>query len=219
MTKPTQTILVVQSDPITRATMVQQLTAPGRTVLDAADGPTALQMVQTRKVRLVVTELYLETGESRCLIQAVRENRVRGIRTVALTVHGKSTDKDWARRWGASAFLIHPTATERLQNVASRLLSQPASGTRSFGISRRETLELALAEIERSESSDTLAIIFGRPWWDELAESQRSDYRKRAKRAGVTLRSDTLMSRQFVELRVAARAALAESSKPSPYPG
>ncbi len=203
MTNATQTILVVDSNPETRAILTQQLASSGCAVLEAADGRTALEMVRKRKIRLLVSELYLETGDSKCLIQAMRQERVRGTHTVAHTVHASSLDKEWAKRWGASAFLIQPATAERLQYVVSRLLAQPkaVSRARSAGISRRETLNGALAEIERGELSGALAIIFGRPWWDELAESQRSEYRKRAKRAGVTLRSDAMMSRRFVELR------------------
>jgi CheY-like chemotaxis protein len=207
MTDATQTILVVDTNPDTRALLASQLATSGCEVLQAPDARSALELMRTRRIRLVVSELYLGTGESQCLIQAMRQERMRGTRTIAHTVHATSSDREWAKRWGASAFLIQPATAERLQHVVSRLLTRPKTHSKAprTGIDRRETLNVALGDIERGELHDTLAIIFGRPWWDELAESQRSEYRKRAKRAGVTLRSDAMMSRQFVEVRSSAR--------------
>jgi CheY-like chemotaxis protein len=220
MTNAIQTILVVDENPETRTMLAQQLSRCGCAVLEAADGRSAMDILRHRRIRLVVSELYLSTAESECLIQAMRQERMRGTRAVAHTLHATSSDREWAKRWGASAFVTRPATAERLEYVVTRLLARPKTRSKAghTGIARRDTLNLALAEIERGEMHDTLAIIFGRPWWDELPETERSGYRKRARPAGVSLRTDAMMSRQFVEVRSGTRPdGQAAPTRPSPY--
>lgn len=222
MTNATQTILVVDANPETRTMLTQQLASCGCAVLEAPDGRAAMDIMRKQKIRLVVSELYLGTGESECLIQAMRQERMRGTRTVAHTLHHTASDREWAKRWGASAFVTQPATPERLQYVVTRLLARPKTRSKMghTGIERRDTLNVALADVENGDLHDTLAIIFGRPWWDELPESERSGYRKRAKRAGVSLRTDAMMSRQFVEVRSGSRPdGQAAPIRPSPYRG
>lgn len=220
MTNGTQTILVVDSNAETRAKLTRELASTGCKVLEAADGNRGLEIVRNAKVRLVVSELFLKTAESDCLFQAVRQNRVHGTRMLAHTVHGKSTDRDWAKRWGASGFLIQPTRTERLRYVVGKLLTAPAkSRTGVARTSRRDTLSGALAEIERGDLSGTTSIVVGLSWWTELSASERNGYRRRARRTGISLRSDAMMSPHFVELRGAVRPRkdVQPARKSSPY--
>lgn len=221
MTKPTQTILVVDSNAETRATLTRQLASTGRTVLEAADGRRALEIVRNSKVRLVVSELFLKTGESDCLIQAIRQNRVHGTRTLAHVANAKSSDREWAKRWGAFGFLIQPAQPERLQYVVSRLLTRPKARSlrRMARLARRETLDGALTEIERGKLRGTSSIVVGKSWWSDLTDSQRNAFRSRARHLKVALRADAMMSSNFVELRGAVRPKLSIQSgaKPSPY--
>lgn len=219
MTNATPTILVVDPNVETRAILARQLSATQCSVLQAADGATALQMLQDNEIGLVVSELYLKTGDSDCLIQAMRQNRVRGTRALAHTVYARSPDRAWAKQWGASGYLIQPTRSKRLQHVVSELLKPaPASGSPNAAISRRETLDQALGEIERGDLRDAASIVFCVVWWKELTSAQRNGYRQRARRARVTLRSDRLMNRHFVEVRARSRSPKSGvKGKPSPY--
>lgn len=205
MTDGTQTILVVDSNAETRAKLARDLASTGCTVLEAEDGDKGLEIVRNSGVRLVVSELFLKTAESDCLIQAIRQNRVHGTRVLAHTVRRKSADRDWAKLWGARGFLIQPTQTERLRHVVGTLLTAPAKATRAVRTMRRDTLSIALGEIERGEHTSTSSIVVGRSWWIGLTGPQRNDYRKRAKRNGVSLRADKMMSSNFVELREASQ--------------
>lgn len=223
MTNATQTILVVDPNTHTREILARQLSSADCSVLEASDGASALQMLRDKEIRLVVSELYLKTGESECLIQAIRQNRVRGTRTLAHTVYSKWLDRAWAKQWGASGYLIQPTRTKRLRHVVSQLLNGPTTeSTTKFRISQRETLDDAFAGIERGDLPGTSSIVFGRTWWTKLTAAQRNGYRKRAKSAGVSLRSDTMMSQSFVELRGAVQPEKKKKNgqqapKPSPY--
>ena len=195
-----QTILVVDSNPETRARLVRELAATGCQVLQAANGEEGLELVRHSKVQLVVSELFLKTAESECLVQAIRQNRVHGTRTLAHTVHRTSSDRDWAKLWGASGFLVQPTRTERLRHVVLRLLT-PAKSSATVRTTRRNTLSGALAEIESGAVHGTSSIVVGRSWWTGLSAVERNVFRRRAKRSAVSLRADAMMNSSFVELQ------------------
>jgi two-component system, chemotaxis family, chemotaxis protein CheY len=212
MTNARQTILVVDSNPETRARLVRDLAPTGCRVLEAADGERGLQLVRASRVRLVVSELFLKTADSDCLFQAIRQNRVHGTRMLAHTVHRTSSDRDWAKLWGASGFLVQPTRTERLKHVVQRILTPARSNAKFVRTSRRKTLSGAFAEIESGAVRGTSSIVVGRSWWTGLSASERNGYRRRAKRSAITLRADSMMSSTFVELRNAPRPADIEAS-------
>jgi CheY-like chemotaxis protein len=219
MAKAKQTVLVVDPDSQNRKVLAERLASAGFAVEQAGDGISALQLVRERDIRLVVSELYLKTGESDCLIQAVRQHRLRGTRTLAHTVHRKAADLAWAKQWGASGFLIQPTASERLQRAVTQLLGTGPSA-RSATQSRRDTLDGALAEIERGDLPHTSSIVLSRSWWSDLSSTERNGFRMRAKRVRVSLRSDSMMSRSFVELRAGPRIKVARTARKagaSPY--
>jgi CheY-like chemotaxis protein len=204
MTNTTQTILVVNPDAEKRTLLARQLSSAGFTVKEADQGTRALRLMKKRDIRLVVSELYLKTGESDCLIQAVRQNRLHGTRVLAHTVHAKSADLAWAKRWGASGFLVQPTAA-RLKRALSQLIAAARAPRKIRKHARFATLDGALGKLERGEVRGGSSIVLARTWWSALTLPQRNDYRQRARRAGITLHSDSMMSSSFVELRTALR--------------
>lgn len=201
MTNATRTILVADANAETRAQLLHALAPTGCRLLEAADGERALDLVRDAGVQLVVSELFLKTAESDCLFQAVRQNRLRGTRMLAHTVHRTSSDRDWAKRWGASGFLVQPTRPARLTHVVLRLLSAERSGATVVRTSRRSTLNGAFAAIEGGAVRGTSSIVVGRAWWTGLSVADRNQYRHRAKRNGISLRADAMMAAHFVELQ------------------
>jgi CheY-like chemotaxis protein len=224
MSESTYTILLVDPDPRARALLAQQLASEGTVVLQAEEGGSAFKIVNERDVRLVVTELYLRTGEDDDLIHAIRRTKaLRRTRTLAHTIYGTAVDRDWAMRAGADGYLIKPTRPERLRYVVSRLASNgvPSSlpAASDTPVSRRDSLGLALADLEQGDMKGTSSIVFGRTWWQQLTPPQQSTYRKRAKRLGVSLRSDSMLGDHFVEVRGPSRSdqGLSTERPESPY--
>jgi len=225
MSEPNYTILLVDPDPRARALLAQQLSSPGPVVLQAEDGESAFKIVNERDVRLVVTELYLKTGEDDDLIHAIRRTKtLRRTRALAHTIYGTSVDRDWAMRAGADAYLIKPTRAERLRYVVSRLASTGASpsslpATSQSPVARRDSLSVALADLEQGVLKGTSSIVFGRGWWEQLTRPQQTTYRKRAKSLGVSLRSDSMLGDHFVEVRGPSRSdqGLSTERPESPY--
>jgi two-component system chemotaxis response regulator CheY len=224
MTDRANTVLLVDPDPRARAQLAEYLKPIGCRVIEAADGVTALRLLHDGNVRLVVTELYLPVTDDECLIQAIRRDDAnRTTRIVALTHRCLAADREWAMRAGADAYLIKPTRAQRVRYVVGRLTTArgpnatvPAASTGS--IVRRDSLDAALSEIEHGTLTST-CIIFSRIWWEELASSQRTAYRRRAKSARVSLRSDSMLKTHFVEVRGRLRGDVGLSTErpESPY--
>jgi CheY-like chemotaxis protein len=219
------TVLLVDPDPHARALLIGQLKPIGCKLLEASDGPTAMRMVMQGGVSLVVTELYLATGEDDCLIHAVRRDKTnRKTRIVAHTHRSLTADREWAMRAGADAYLIKPTRAQRLRYVVSRLTTERvsnagATATASSPMVRRDSLDVALNDIEQGSLTGTSCIVFGRIWWDALTAMQRNTYRRRAKGAHVSLRSDSMLGNHFVEVRGRSRdnVGLSTERPESPY--
>ena len=104
-----------------------------------------------------------------------------------------------------------PPHRNRLANEKST--RAPALATNK-PILRRTSLDQALLESERGELTDTPTIVVGKDWWTQLAPDKQSGYRKRAKRAGVTLRSDALLGQDYVVVRSPSSAELSIASAP-----
>lgn len=218
-------VLVVDPDARMRALIADQLSSLPCTVAQAENGETALHIVRDIDVRLVITELYLHAGEDDDLIHAIRRARgLRKTRTLVHTSHATAADRDWALRAGADAYLIKPTRAERLRYVVGRLAtSRPphpvVTQTSGSAIQRRDSLDEALSDIERGRLAGTSAIVFGRQWWEELPTADRAAFRKRARKARVSLRSDSMLSKHFVEVRGPSRSeqGLSTERTESPY--
>jgi DNA-binding response OmpR family regulator len=224
MTEGDYTVLLVDPDKRVRALLADQLASTGYTVLQAADGETAMRMVNEREIRLVVTELYLKTGADDDLIHAIRRSKtLRKTRTMAHTNRSTAADRDWAMRAGADAYLIKPTRAERMRDVVTRLATArgPNSSvpvTSTSPVSRRPSLELALSDLEEGTLTGSSAIVFSREWWQQQSRLTQATFRKRAKKAGVTLRSDSAIGPHFVEVRgLPTDAPLTTERSESPY--
>jgi len=225
MSEPVNTILLVDPDTRARALLAEQLRSTGCRILEASDGPSALRMVSAGDVKLLMTELYLATGEDDCLIHAVRREKAhRKTRIVAHTHRSLAADREWAMRAGADAYLIKPTRAQRVRYVVGRLTTERGPNatvtmTSSSPMVRRDSLDVALKEIEQGTLTSTSSIVFGRAWWEKLSAPERTSYRKRAKRARVNLRSDSMLGNHFVEVRGAARNDIGVSTErpESPY--
>ena len=225
MTPSALTILLVDPDPHARALLAWHLAPTKANILQAEDGPTALRLAASNKAAVIVTELYLGTGDDECFIHAVRRDPLlKRTRVVAHTHRSLTADREWAMRAGADAYLIKPTRAQRVRYVVSRLLGERKSSaqppvTAPSAMSRRDSLDAALTEMETGGAHKTATIVFGRAWWDEQSEVVRKGFRSRARKAGVNLRSDSMLTNHFVELRGGQRDAVGLSTErpESPY--
>jgi two-component system chemotaxis response regulator CheY len=224
MPHPARIILLVDPDSQARAMLAWHLAATSARIMQAEDGPGAMRIASQYPIAIMVTELYLPTGDDECLIHAVRRDaKLKRTRIVAHTHRAATADREWAMRAGADAYLIKPTRAQRVRYVVNRLmgdrprLATPA--TSGAPMTRRDSLEVALAEIEGGGLADTSTIVFARVWWETLTPDERKKYRTRARKIGVTLRSDSMLTNHFVEVRGASRDSVGLSTErpESPY--
>lgn len=209
MTDRAYAVLIADTDAAVRRDISSELSAMGLTVFEAADGQSALRTVEENDIRVVVCELYFKTERERDLITAIRGNRtLRDTRTVVHTRFKTSTDRDWARDAGADAYLIRPVLSGRLRDVVARVatLRRPrvagVAGNGSNGKTpSRKSLDLALQQIESGTDRETKSIIVGHAWWTGLTSAEQSPYRKRAKKLGARLLSNTRLTGDAVEVR------------------
>ena len=131
------TILLVQERLDSGASLRTRLEGKGYTVVEAVDATAAVELVHGTHVELVVTELYLPIGKSRCLARVISKSpALRRTKVLAYTTHGKRADRSWARRIGADGYVITRSGEERLLSVVDHLMQMPLAPRRSRGVRR-----------------------------------------------------------------------------------
>ncbi|HKO16488.1 MAG TPA: hypothetical protein VJU87_09625 [Gemmatimonadaceae bacterium] len=126
------TILLVHPQTDTSMHLRSKLEDRGYTVVEAADATTAMNIVNGSEIALVVTELYVRSGKSRCLARAIGASpALRRTKLLAYTSHGKREDRDWARRIGADGYVITRSGEDRFLSVVAHLMEAPSSPRRT----------------------------------------------------------------------------------------
>jgi CheY-like chemotaxis protein len=223
MTRPQQSLLLVDPDDRARTNLAKQLEPLDLRVVQAKDGDTALALLGSNDIRVMISELYLPTRDRKCLIaEARRTQKRRDIRIIAHTHRMLGADRDWALEAGADAYLIKPTRASRVRYVVGRLLATPVENvppSNAGTLLRRDSLDLALLDIEQGRLDGSSCIVFGRAWWQALASTERMTFRSRAKAAHVSLRSDSQIGEHYVEIRGRYRPDLGPATEQpeSPY--
>ena len=123
MSRPT--VLIVEPNDTARTNLRTTLEAEGYTVVESEGSDDALDIANRSEVRLVVTELYLHTGEDRCLVRAIRQSSaLRRTKVVAYTSHTHKADRAWAIDEGANGYVLKRNGPTRLLEVVARMASR-----------------------------------------------------------------------------------------------
>jgi CheY-like chemotaxis protein len=132
------TILLVQPHTDSSASLRTRLEGKGYTVIETPDATKAVDIVSGNDIALVITELYLRTGTSRCLARVIAKSpSLRATKVLAYTTHGRRADRDWARRMGADGYVITRSGEERFLSVVDHLMETPSTSRRSKTRRRR----------------------------------------------------------------------------------
>jgi DNA-binding NarL/FixJ family response regulator len=117
------TILLVQAESES-SLLRSRLEGRGYTVVEAPDAATAISVANCSEIGLIVTELYLRVGTSRCLARDVGKSKdLLRTKLLAYTRHGKKKDRRWAWRIGADGYVITRSGDERFLNVVDHLMA------------------------------------------------------------------------------------------------
>lgn len=118
-------ILLVQQQADSASQLRKRLEGKGYTVVEAPDALTAMNIANCSEIGLIVTELYVPVGKSRCLARLFGKTpALDRTKILAYTVHGKKQDRAWARRIGADGYVITRSGEERFLSVVDHLLGE-----------------------------------------------------------------------------------------------
>ena len=124
-------ILLVRQPTGSPTSLRSRLESKGYIVVEVPDAATAMQVVNTSEIALVVTDLYLPVGRSRCLARLIGKSPdLRRTKILAYTAHGKRQDRAWARRIGADGYVITRSGEERFLSVVDHLMVTPSTPRR-----------------------------------------------------------------------------------------
>jgi CheY-like chemotaxis protein len=131
-------ILLVQQQGDSGTYLRARLEGKGYTVVEATDAASAMHIVNCSEIALVVTELYLPVGASKCLARLIGKSpALRRTKLLAYTTHGKREDRAWARRIGADGYVITRSGEERFLSVVDHLMETPSTPRRTVRRPRR----------------------------------------------------------------------------------
>jgi CheY-like chemotaxis protein len=117
-------ILLVDSHEYSRSLYSEYLASFGYRVVEAADGPSALQFINSQSFDLIVTELYLRGLSGKALISALRqEAKHEKLCIVVLTSQSDQHQRREAEAAGCTAFLTHPMLPKELLKTIDQLLA------------------------------------------------------------------------------------------------
>jgi CheY-like chemotaxis protein len=116
-------ILVVDDDRSTEATTAAWLAEAGYATAVEGDGDAVLRLVRAELTRLVVSELHISCAEGRCVIAALKRERLRlpRLRVLAYTRFTSPADDAWALAAGSDAVLHKSGSTAALLREVRRL--------------------------------------------------------------------------------------------------
>jgi CheY-like chemotaxis protein len=132
------TILLVQPRTDSGTALRSRLEGKGYTVVEAIDATSAMSIVNGSEIALVVTELYLPVGKSRCLARTIGKSpALKRTKLLAYTTHGKRRDRAWAQNIGADGYVITRSGEDRFLSVVDHLMEAPSSPRRAVRRPRR----------------------------------------------------------------------------------
>jgi signal transduction histidine kinase len=120
-----ETILLVEDNNDAREGLALALSLEGYRVLEAADGASALEIVQRERPPVAVLDIGLPRMDGYELARRIREQSGREIVLVALTGYGSETDANRASAAGFDEHLTKPVDLDELMRVLDELLKAP----------------------------------------------------------------------------------------------
>ena len=123
-----ETVLVVEDEPVVRATIARALTEEGYRVLEADDGHAALELLarESRRPDVVLTDIAMPRMDGRALAAEV-EARHPGVPVVFISGYAHEHAGDGES--SAPAFLQKPVSPEELLRVVRDVTHPPFAGT------------------------------------------------------------------------------------------
>lgn len=121
-------VLVVDPDDAPRGALRTLLERHGYTVVATSGADDAVAIMDSTRIGLVVTEMYLDGATARCLLPMIAGSvSRRRAKVLAYTRHGQAGDREWAVANGANGYVLKRNGAARVLEVVQRL-APPRSG-------------------------------------------------------------------------------------------
>jgi|YNPBryunderm2012_1023409.scaffolds.fasta_scaffold02738_4 DNA-binding response OmpR family regulator len=138
-------ILVVDDDRVTSSLLERLLTKAGYEVITASDGASGLELAETIKPALVISDMLLPKVHGIDLCKKIKDDReLRGIKVVLITAvyKGAATQAD-AKSWGADCYFEKPISTKDLLTwVEKNIPKEPDSDKARKARVKPESLDI-----------------------------------------------------------------------------
>ncbi len=126
-----KTILVVDNEETIRETLLKILKREGYSVLTAADGQEALEIIREHEVHLILSDICMPRIDGHTLLKQVKAI-LPGVEIVLMTGQGKWETGIEALREGAFAFIPKPFNKLDLNKTVRRALEKQATAASSL---------------------------------------------------------------------------------------
>ncbi len=119
-----KTILIVDDSAPLRLVLSELLQQAGFTVLQAENAQRALQLLDGRKIHLIISDLYMPDQDGLSLVQQLRQLTAYRFTPVMMLSTEQAEDfKDQAYGLGAKAWVSKPFSPEQMLNAVARLIA------------------------------------------------------------------------------------------------
>lgn len=169
-------VLLADDDDDLREALATGLTLSGHSVIEAGNGQQAIQLIETRTIGVVVSDIRMPMLDGRQLMQRVRDVDPE-LPVILITGHADIDQAVEAVRNGAHDFLAKPFASDRLGEAVDKALALRRlvlenralrSAVEIAGIDRRlpllgssPAIRVLLRSIERIGSADVNVLVEG----------------------------------------------------------
>ena len=152
------TILVVDDDPGTRLAISDYLEMCGYSVITAADGQQALEMVESYRPHLMLTDIVMPRMNGYQLVRSVRHHpSLRLLPVIFLTERNKTEERIQGYQSGADLYLPKPFELPELGAAIRNLLERSQMIQSEYRLSYEEgwrtSIQIPTATDEKAEFS------------------------------------------------------------------
>ena len=117
------TILTVDDTASMRQMISFTLNSVGHEVIQACDGKEALQLLQGKKVDLVIADVNMPNMDGITLVKSLREQTdYKFIPILMLTTESQESKRQQGKVAGATGWIVKPFNPEQLLNVVKKVL-------------------------------------------------------------------------------------------------
>jgi two-component system, response regulator FlrC len=122
MSNVNDSVLIVEDDPALREALVDTLRAAGLMALAAADSSSALQLLASEEIALVISDVQMPGANGYELLASIKRMRPY-LPVVLMTAYGTVAQAVAAMREGATDYIVKPFDAQALIDMARRQLA------------------------------------------------------------------------------------------------